>query len=120
MADRVSVVARFQVQADKIDAFIEAAQRTMVEPTQGEKGCIRYQLWQDLEDPTKSAFQSAHALLQNIATVRVTLHPRCNSTPRPYSSQIGLLRLNCVQLEVFSCIAQMKTKGRSTFYLYLD
>ncbi len=55
MADTIRVVATFAVQADKVDAFLEAAQKTLVEPTQGEPGCIEYAIWQDSADPTRFA-----------------------------------------------------------------
>ena len=41
---QVRVVARFAVKPECVDAFIEAARRTMVEPTLGEPGCIEYDL----------------------------------------------------------------------------
>jgi len=52
---RIRVVARFAVKPDCVDAFIEAARRTMVEPTLGEPGCIEYDLCQDAADPTRFA-----------------------------------------------------------------
>jgi quinol monooxygenase YgiN len=56
MADgAVRVVARFAVKADRVDAFVAAARRTMVEPTRKEPGCIEYDLCQDLADPTRFA-----------------------------------------------------------------
>ncbi len=56
MADgRIRVVARFAVRSECVDAFIEAARRTMVEPTLGEPGCIEYDLCQDQADPTRFA-----------------------------------------------------------------
>lgn len=48
---QVRVVARFAVQPDRADEFIEAARRTMVEPTRKEPGCIEYDLCQDLSEP---------------------------------------------------------------------
>jgi len=55
MAEKIRVVATFAVQPDKIDAFLEAAQRALVEPTQGEPGCIEYAIWQDSADSTRFA-----------------------------------------------------------------
>ena len=56
MADAaVRVVARFAVKADRVEAFVAAARRTMVEPTRKEPGCIEYDLCQDAADPTRFA-----------------------------------------------------------------
>jgi quinol monooxygenase YgiN len=49
---RIRVVARFAVKPESVDAFVEAARRTMVEPTLAEPGCIEYDLCQDAADPT--------------------------------------------------------------------
>ena len=49
--DVVGVVVRLSAKSDVVDEFVELAQRTMVGPTQAAPGCIRYELWQDLEDP---------------------------------------------------------------------
>lgn len=52
MADgRVRVVATFSVKPDCVEAFKDAARRTMVEPTVKEPGCIEYDLCQDTADP---------------------------------------------------------------------
>ena len=48
----VGVVARFTIQADKTEEFARVANEFLVTPSQQEKGCIRYELWQDNEDPT--------------------------------------------------------------------
>ena len=48
----VGVVARFTIQADKTEEFARVANEFLVAPSQQEKGCIRYELWQDNEDPT--------------------------------------------------------------------
>lgn len=48
----VGVVARFTIQADKTEEFARIANEFVVAPSQQEKGCIRYELWQDNEDPT--------------------------------------------------------------------
>jgi quinol monooxygenase YgiN len=56
MADpKIRVVARFAVKPECVDDFIEAARRTMVEPTRKEPGCIEYDLCQDQADPTRFA-----------------------------------------------------------------
>jgi quinol monooxygenase YgiN len=72
MADeQIGVVARFAVKEADIEAFKDAAQRTMVEPTQGEPGCIRYELWQDEAEPWRFAmveeWESAEALETHLA-----------------------------------------------------
>ena len=68
---QVRVVARFAVKPECVDEFIEAARRTMVEPTLGEPGCIEYDLCQDVEDPTRFAmvetWESAEALATHLA-----------------------------------------------------
>jgi len=70
-AVQVGVVARFAVHADQIDAFVDTATRTMVGPTIGEPGCIRYELWQDREDPARFAmveeWESEEALATHLA-----------------------------------------------------
>ncbi len=48
----VGVVARFTIHAEKADEFARVANEHLVAPSQQEKGCIRYELWQDNEDPT--------------------------------------------------------------------
>lgn len=58
-AGPVRVVARFQVQADKVDEFVALATRGIVEPTREEAGCIAYDLCQDRDDPTQFALIEA-------------------------------------------------------------
>ncbi len=53
--EKVGVVAHFAVQEQHVEEFVEQAQRTMVEPTLGEPGCIRYELWQDRAEPGRFA-----------------------------------------------------------------
>ncbi len=55
MPGRVHVVATFAVRADAIDAFIDAANRLLVDPTRGEAGCMRYELCQDAADASRFA-----------------------------------------------------------------
>ena len=45
------VAATVQIQPDKIDEAISAMQE-MAEATQSEDGCIRYQFYQDIQEPT--------------------------------------------------------------------
>ena len=67
----VRVVARFAVKAEHVEAFIDAAEKTLVAPTQGEPGCIEYALWQDVADPTRFAmveeWESEEALGTHLA-----------------------------------------------------
>ena len=64
-------VAHFAVQAASVDDFKAQAQRTMVEPTRTEPGCLRYELWQDLAEPTRFAmveeWESEEALATHLA-----------------------------------------------------
>jgi len=53
--EKIRVVARFAVKPESVAAFIDAARRTMVEPTRKEPGCIEYDLCQDQGDPTRFA-----------------------------------------------------------------
>lgn len=53
--DTVHVVAQFSVRPDRIDDFVREATRTLVEPTVREPGCIRYELCQDVAEPTRFA-----------------------------------------------------------------
>ena len=52
-SDPVGVVARFAIQSDKVDDFVELAQREMVAPTRQEPGCVKYELWQEQDDPAR-------------------------------------------------------------------
>lgn len=52
---KVHVVATFTVKPDKVDEFIREATKSLVEPTVGEPGCIRYELCQDVAEPTRLA-----------------------------------------------------------------
>ena len=67
----VGVVARFAVRAEHVDAFRDEVQRTMIEPTRHEPGCLRYELWQDLAEPTRFAmveeWESEEALATHLA-----------------------------------------------------
>lgn len=56
MADEtVRVVAHFAVKPEAIEAFKRAALELLVAPTQGESGCVLYELCQDASDPTRFA-----------------------------------------------------------------
>ena len=49
----VGVVVNLSAKSDMVDEFVELAQRTMIAPTQKAPGCLRYEMWQDIEDPTR-------------------------------------------------------------------
>ena len=53
--DVVGVVVRIDVKPDQADEFAALAQRTMIEPTQAAPGCLRYELWQDRDQPGRFA-----------------------------------------------------------------
>lgn len=55
----VHVVAQFTVKSEQADEFAEKAHRLLVVPTQQEKGCIRYELCRNLEDPAVFAMIEA-------------------------------------------------------------
>jgi quinol monooxygenase YgiN len=67
----VGVVARFAIKVEEVEAFIALAQREMVAPTQKEPGCIRYELWQDRQEPTRFAmveeWESEEALATHLS-----------------------------------------------------
>ena len=69
--EKLGVVARFAVKHDSIEAFKELAMRPMVEPTQGEPGCIRYELWQGEAEPGRFAmveeWESGEALAKHLS-----------------------------------------------------
>ena len=48
----VRVVARFQIQPERVDEFKAEAVARLVEPTRREPGCLAYDLCQDRDDPT--------------------------------------------------------------------
>lgn len=90
MKENVHVVAHFAVRDDAIDAFIAAANRLLVEPTQSEVGCMRYELCQDLADPTqfvmletwaKAADLDRHLAQESLSTVLDELRPFVSAAP---------------------------------------
>ena len=52
-SDVLGVIVHLSAKPDLIEEFVDLAQRTMVTPTQNAPGCIRYEMWQDLDDPTR-------------------------------------------------------------------
>ena len=86
----VHVVARFEVQSGHVDEFIAQARRTLVEPTQGEPGCIRYELCQDTEKPTGFAMLESwesedalgvHLAQASLQAVVAALAPMASGAP---------------------------------------
>ena len=67
----VHVVARFSVEPDRVEEFIQRVSQTLVEPTRAETGCIRYDLCQDLGEPNRLAmietWESEAALSAHLA-----------------------------------------------------
>lgn len=74
-ADTIHVVATFAVKADRVEEFIREATKHLVEPTLQEPGCIRYELCQDADDPTRFAmlecWESEQALQRHLAQPRL-------------------------------------------------
>lgn len=54
----LKVVSKHYVKGDKVEAFIELAKQ-MAEATVKEDGCIKYELFQDTEDPKVLTFIEA-------------------------------------------------------------
>ena len=50
-SDAIGVVVGLSAKTDSIDEFVGLAQEKMVKPTQAAPGCLRYELWQDLDQP---------------------------------------------------------------------
>ena len=82
--DVVGVIVSVSVEPDKVDEFVALAVRTMIEPTQAVPGCIRYELWQDREEPQRFAIieeweneeaQAAHLASDWLQPVIAALQP---------------------------------------------
>ena len=54
-SDTIRVVARLKAQPDKVNA-LHAVLFGLLAPTRAEQGCIRYEMLQNLEDPTDFTF----------------------------------------------------------------
>lgn len=48
----IKIVAKHYLKKDKIDIFIALAKKLVAETQKGDAGCIHYDLFQDLKDPT--------------------------------------------------------------------
>ena len=54
MADEgIGVVVGLSAKPDSLEEFVALAQEKMVKPTQAAPGCLRYELWQDLDEPSR-------------------------------------------------------------------
>lgn len=51
MKKQLPMIVKFEVYEDKID-FVKSELLNILEPTRKEKGCLRYDLHQDIEDPS--------------------------------------------------------------------
>ena len=49
--ERIGVVVSLAAKPDSLEEFVALAQEKMVRPTQAAPGCLRYELWQDLDEP---------------------------------------------------------------------
>ena len=47
----IKVVARNFIQLDKVDEYISIAKKLVAETNKNEKGCLRYELFQDIANP---------------------------------------------------------------------
>ena len=54
-SDKIRVVARLKARPDQVDA-LHAVLFGLLAPTRAEPGCIRYEMLQNLEDPTDFTF----------------------------------------------------------------
>ena len=67
----IHVVARFAIQAKYANSFKKAAKERLVRPSQGEPGCIRYELCQELGEPNHfamiEAWESEKALKKHLS-----------------------------------------------------
>jgi len=66
----IKIVAKNYVKADKIEEFISLVTK-LVQETNNDKGCIHYELFQDIKDPTIltiiEEWESKEALGQHMA-----------------------------------------------------
>jgi len=64
----VRVIARFAVRPERIEEFIAGARELLLVPTRLEAGCLQYDLWQDITDPTRFAMVEAWTSDEALAT----------------------------------------------------
>lgn len=91
--EQLGVVVTITVKPDKIDEFVTTATATMIEPTQSVPGVIRYELWQDIDEPQRFTIieewdspeaQSAHLASEWLQPVIAGLQPYAEE---PFSMQ---------------------------------
>jgi len=67
----IKIVAKNYVKADKIDDFISLVTKLVQETNKNDAGCIHYELFQDIKDPTILSiieeWESKEALRQHMA-----------------------------------------------------
>jgi quinol monooxygenase YgiN len=80
----VHIIVHFKVLTDKVEEFMDAARRTLIEPTRREAGCMLYDLWQDEADATRfvlveqwenAAALEAHLAVPALQTAVAALRP---------------------------------------------
>ena len=68
----IGVVVGLSARPDSLDEFVALAQEKMVTPTQAAPGCLRYELWQDLDEPGRfviiEEWESAEAHAAHLAS----------------------------------------------------
>ena len=88
--EQVRVVAHFNVKSDRVEEFIAAARKLLVDPARTEPGCIRYDLCQDLSDPERFAMievwesneaLDAHLSLKSLQAAVARLMPMADGPP---------------------------------------
>jgi quinol monooxygenase YgiN len=72
MADtRARIIAHFSVKPEHASEFVQEIRVGLVSPTLKEPGCLQYDLWQDVRDPTRFAmvevWESDEALERHLA-----------------------------------------------------
>src|SRR5512140_3091191 len=79
----VHVIARHFARPDTVDA-VRGILRSLIAPTRAEPGCLKYELFQNVDDPTDFTFVetfasdaalAAHAAAPYVASLAATLGP---------------------------------------------
>jgi len=82
----VRQLARYQVKKDKLDVCLAAIRDFVAYVRKNEKGTLRYDVWQEKEDPTKfvhiftfrdAAAHRAHSASSEVKTFASVLYPAC-------------------------------------------
>ena len=88
VSEVVGVVVHLSAKAKLVDEFVDLARRTMIIPTREASGCIRYEMWQDLDEPTRFTIieeweseeaHTAHLSSEWLQPVIVALQPYSDS-----------------------------------------